>query len=211
MNQLELIQSKIYEIRGQRVMLDFDLAELYQVETRVLNQAVKRNIDRFPEDFMFQVTAEEWVVISSQFVMTSKNKRPKSALPLAFTEHGVVMLSSVLRSDIAVQTSVLITRAFVAMRQIIANSPVIMSAQLQKEMKELKEYIEDVFADPNDINEDTRMQIELINQVLAELQVHKKHLMYLLLRLVMELSKYYQQQVTTDLVEMISIRRLQTT
>jgi len=174
MNQLELIQSKIYEIRGQRVMLDFDLAELYQVETRVLNQAVKRNIDRFPEDFMFQVTAEEWVVISSQFVMTSKNKRPKSALPLAFTEHGVVMLSSVLRSDIAVQTSVLITRAFVAMRQIIANSPVIMSAQLQKEMKELKEYIEDVFADPNDINEDTRMQIELINQVLAELQVHKK-------------------------------------
>ena len=136
--------------------------------------AVKRNIDRFPEDFMFQVTAEEWVVISSQFVMTSRNKRPKSALPLAFTEHGVVMLSSVLRSDIAVQTSVLITRAFVAMRQIIANSPVIMSAQLQKEMKELKEYIEDVFADPNDINEDTRMQIELINQVLAELQVHKK-------------------------------------
>mgnify|MGYP001638803339 FL=1 len=174
MNQLELIQSKIYEIRGQRVMLDFDLAELYQVETRVLNQAVKRNIDRFPEDFMFQVTAEEWVVISSQFLMTSRNKRPKSALPLAFTEHGVVMLSSVLRSDIAVQTSVLITRAFVAMRQIIANSPVIMSAQLQKEMKELKEYIEDVFADPNDINEDTRMQIELINQVLAELQVHKK-------------------------------------
>lgn len=174
MNQLELIQSKIYEIRGQRVMLDSDLAELYQVETRVLNQAVKRNIDRFPEDFMFQVTAEEWVVISSQFVMTSRNKRPKSALPLAFTEHGVVMLSSVLRSDIAVQTSVLITRAFVAMRQMIANSPVIMSAQLQKEMKELKEYIEDVFADQNDINEDTRMQIELINQVLAELQVHKK-------------------------------------
>ena len=106
--------------------------------------------------------------------MTSKNKRPKSALPLAFTEHGVVMLSSVLRSDIAVQTSVLITRAFVAMRQMIANSPVIMSAQLQKEKKELKEYIEDVFADQNDINEDTRMQIELINQVLAELQVHKK-------------------------------------
>ena len=135
---IQIIQNKIYEIRGQRVMLDFDLAELYQVETRVLNQAVKRNIDRFPEDFMFQVTAEEWVVISSQFVMTSKNKRPKSALPLAFTEHGVVMLSSVLRSDIAVQTSVLITRAFVAMRQIIANSPVIMSAQHQKEMKELE-------------------------------------------------------------------------
>ena len=80
------------------------------------------------------------------------------------------MLSSVLRSDIAVQTSVLITRAFVAMRQMIANSPVIMSAQLQKEMKELKEYLEEVFTDYNDINDDTRMQLELINQTLAELQ-----------------------------------------
>ena len=86
------------------------------------------------------------------------------------------MLSSVLRSDIAVQTSVLITRAFVAMRQMIANSPVIMSAQLQKEMKELKEYIEDVFADQNDINEDTRMQLELINQILAELQVKNREI-----------------------------------
>ena len=181
MTDLQIIQDKIYEIRGQKVMLDFDLAEMYQVETRVLNQAVKRNAERFPEDFMFQLSITEWENMSSQFVMTSRNKRPKSALPLAFTEHGVVMLSSVLRSDIAVQTSVLITRAFVAMRQMIANSPVIMSAQLQKEMKELKEYIEDVFADQNDINEDTRMQIELINQVLAELQVHKKHLMYLLL------------------------------
>ena len=107
-------------------------------------------------------------------MITSSSKHSKSALPLTFTEYGVIILSSVLRNDIAVQTSVLITRAFVAMRQIIANSPVIMSAQLQKEMKELKEYIEDVFADQNDINEDTRMQIELINQVLAELQVHKK-------------------------------------
>lgn len=155
-------------------MLDFDLAELYQVETRVLNQAVKRNSDRFPSDFMFQLTAEEWTVISSQFVMTSRNKRPKSALPLAFTEHGVVMLSSVLRSDIAIQTSVLVTRAFVAMRQMIANSPVIKNTQLQKEMKDIKDYIEEVFADQNDINEDTRMQLELINQTLAELQVQKK-------------------------------------
>ena len=171
---LQIIQDKIYEIRGQKVMLDFDLAEMYQVETRVLNQAVKRNAERFPEDFMFQLSITEWENMSSQFVMTSKNKRPKSALPLAFTEHGVVMLSSVLRSDIAVQTSVLITRAFVAMRQMIANSPVIMSAQHQKEMKELKEYIEDVFADQNDINEDTRMQLELINQTLAELQVKNR-------------------------------------
>lgn len=174
MDQLDLIQSKIYEIRGQRVMLDRDLAELYQVETRVLNQAVKRNAERFPPDFMFQLTAEEWTAMSSQFVMTSRNKRPKSALPLAFTEHGVVMLSSVLRSDIAVQTSILITRAFVAMRQIIATSPADRNFRLEKEVAELREYIEDVFADQNDINEDTRMQLELINRTLAELQVQKK-------------------------------------
>lgn len=173
MNELQLIQSKIYEIRGQKVMLDFDLAELYQVETRVLNQSVKRNIVRFPEDFMFQLSKNEWKGISSQFVMTSRSKRPKTALPLAFTEHGVVMLSSVLRSDIAVQTSVLVVRAFVAMRQLIANPPIDRVGQLETQMKELKEYIEDVFADYNDINDDTRMQLELINQTLAELQAQK--------------------------------------
>lgn len=175
MEQLQVIQSKIYEIRGQKVMLDFDLAEMYQVETRVLNQAVKRNIERFPKDFMFQLTLEEWESISSQFVMTSRMKRPKSAMPLAFTEHGVVMLSSVLRSDIAIQTSVLIVRAFVAMRQLITAAPQIdRVGQLEQQMKELKGYIEEVFADYNDINDDTRMQLELINQTLAELQTKKK-------------------------------------
>ena len=175
MEQLQVIQSKIYEIRGQKVMLDFDLAEMYQVETRVLNQAVKRNIERFPKDFMFQLTLEEWDSISSQFVMTSRMKRPKSAMPLAFTEHGVVMLSSVLRSDIAIQTSVLVVRAFVAMRQLITAAPQIdIVGQLEQQMKELKDYIEEVFADYNDINDDTRMQLELINQTLAELQAKKK-------------------------------------
>ncbi|WP_417120743.1 ORF6N domain-containing protein [Phocaeicola sp.] len=174
MNELQLIQSKIYEIRGQKVMLDFDLAEMYEVETRVLNQAVKRNIERFPDDFMFQLTAEEWQKMSSQFVMTSRSKRPKTAMPLAFTEHGVVMLSSVLRSNIAIQTSILIVRAFVAIRQLIANPPVDRVGELEKQMKELKDYIEEVFTDYNDINEDTRMQLELINRTLAELQVRKK-------------------------------------
>ena len=175
MEQLQVIQSKIYEIRGQRIMLDFDLAEMYRVETRVLNQAVKRNIERFPKDFMFQLTLEEWNSISSQFVMTSRMKRPKSAMPLAFTEHGVVMLSSVLRSDIAIQTNVLIVRAFVAMRQLITAAPQIdRVGQLEQQIKELKDYIEEVFADYNDINDDTRMQLELINQTLAELQAKKK-------------------------------------
>ena len=167
---LLLIQSKIYEIRGQKVMLDFDLAELYQVETRVLNQAVKRNIERFPEDFMFQLKGEEWEIISSQFVMTSRAKRPKSALPLVFTEHGVVMLSSVLRSEIAIQTSILVTRAFVAIRELVSNPLIDRIGTLESQMKELKVYIEEVFTDYNEINEDTRIQLELVNQTLAELQ-----------------------------------------
>jgi hypothetical protein len=171
---LELIQRKIHEIRGQRIMLDFDLAEMYQVETRVLNQAVKRNIERFPEDFMFQLTKSEWENMSSQFVMTSRSKRPKSAVPLAFSEHGVVMLSSVLRSDIAIRTSIFIVRAFVAIRQLILNPPVGQMDELERQVRELKVYIEDVFADYNDINEDTRMQLELINQSLAELQAKKQ-------------------------------------
>ena len=106
MNELA-IKEKIYEIRGQRVMLDFDLAELYQVETRVLNQSVKRNIRRFPEDFMFQLSEVEWDTILSQFVMTSRVKRPKSALPLAFTEHGALALAGILRSDVAIETSII--------------------------------------------------------------------------------------------------------
>ena len=170
---LTLIQSKIYEVRGQKVMLDFDLAEMYQVETRILNQSVKRNQSGFPEDFMFQLTNEEWEDMSSQFVMASRAKRPKSALPLAFTEHGVVMLSSILRSDIAIQTSVLIVRAFVAIRQLIAKFPVDRVGQLENQMEELKNYIEEAFTDYNDINEDTRTQLELINQTLAELQAQK--------------------------------------
>ena len=107
MDELSNIQRKIHEIRGCKVVLDFDLAEIYQVETRVLNQSVKRNMKRFPDDFMFQLTKTEWENMSSQFVMTSRIKRPKSAHPFAFTEHGVTMLSSVLRSDVAIDASIL--------------------------------------------------------------------------------------------------------
>jgi phage regulator Rha-like protein len=172
-NQPSIIQNKIYEIRGQKVMLDFDLAEMYEVETRVLNQSVKRNIERFPEDFMFQLTEFEWQMMSSQIVMTSKSKRPNSALPYAFTEHGVTMLSSVLRSAIAIQVNIQLVRAFIAIRQMVARNPTNKLSELQAEMKELKAYIEEVFSDYNDINEDTRMQIELINQSLAELHSDK--------------------------------------
>jgi len=161
--ELQIIRQKIYEIRGQKVMLDFDLAELYGVETKVFNQAVKRNMDRFPEDFMFQLTEEEWMrsqIVttsgrgnvsqnetssigkleaadsqldenSSPFVMSSETERRsqivtasdtgrfrnKKYLPYVFTEHGVSMLASVLRSEKAVQMSIAIVRAFIALKQ----------------------------------------------------------------------------------------------
>lgn len=153
-----MIREKIYETRGQKVMLDFDLAGLYGVETKVFNQAVKRNGNRFPEDFMFRLTEEEWESInyqtvenSSQFVMSSEDgvavnrsqivtgsedgeemnwsqnvtssganlkHRNKTYLPYAFTEHGVTMLASVLKSEKAVQMSIAIVRAFVALKQL---------------------------------------------------------------------------------------------
>ena len=112
-----IIQSKIHEIRGQKILLDFNLAERYEVETRILNQAVKRNMDIFPSDFMFQLSSEEWSAMSSQIVMTSSNKRPKTALPYAFTEHGVAMLAHILKSQKVRQTSVAIVRAFIALKQ----------------------------------------------------------------------------------------------
>ena len=129
-SNLQLIQSKIYEIRGQKVLLDRDLAELYQVEVRILNQAVKRNIKRFPPDFMFQLAPDEWEILKSQFVISSWGGVRKR--PYAFTEQGLAMLSGILNRE--------------------------------------------VFADYNDINEDTRMQLELIHQTLAELQTGNRNL-----------------------------------
>ena len=172
--ELQIIQSRIYEIRGQKVMLDRDLAELYGVQTKVLNQAVKRNPDRFPEDFMFQLTNEETQNWRSQFVTSKSIKMGVRRNPYAFTELGVAMLSSVLNSKTAVQINMSIMRAFVAIRQKLIIPPFDRVSELQHEMKELKEYIEDVFTDYNDINEDTRMQLELINKTLAELQVQKQ-------------------------------------
>ncbi|MCK9268834.1 MAG: ORF6N domain-containing protein [Bacteroidales bacterium] len=118
---VQSIQNKIYEVRGQKVMLDFDLADLYDVETRVLNQAVKRNSDIFPEDFMFHLSQKEWESMLSQTVMTYPVKRPKTALPLAFTEHGVTMLANVLKSKKSRQTSISIVRAFIALKQFALN------------------------------------------------------------------------------------------
>ena len=171
---IQIIQNKIYEIRGQRVMLDRDLAELYQVTTGALNQAVKRNVARFPSDFMFQLTDAETENWKSQIVMSNSIKMGMRRSPYAFTELGVAMLSSVLNSKAAIQINMSIMRAFVAIRQLIANPPVDRVGELEKQMQELRAYMEEVFTDYNDINEDTRMQLEIINQTLAELQVKKR-------------------------------------
>jgi hypothetical protein len=154
-------------------MLDFDLAEMYGIETKRLKEAVRRNIRRFPSDFMFELTKEEHASLRSQFA-TSNTRGGTRYMPFAFTEQGVAMLSSVLNSDAAIEININIMRAFVAVRQLILNPPVDRVSELQDEVKELKEYIEEVFTDYNDINEDTRMQLDLINATLAELQAKDK-------------------------------------
>jgi len=174
--ELQIIQNKIYEIRGCKVMLDFDLAEMYQVETKNLNLSVKRNIKRFPSDFMFQLTGEEWDILRLQFATSNRNTRGgRRYLPFAFTEQGVAMLSGLLNSDIAIEMNIAIMRAFVYVRQVMLNlQPTDRVSVLEKQMLELKQYVEEVFIDYNDINEDTRLQLELINETLAELQAKNK-------------------------------------
>ncbi len=121
--ELQLIQNKIYQLRGSRVILDFELALLYEVEARVLNQAVKRNLKRFPSDFMFRLSLGEWteVLNSSQLVTSSRKHRGLKYLPFAFTEQGVAMLSSVLKTKKAIDVNIAIMRAFVVLRQHLAD------------------------------------------------------------------------------------------
>lgn len=145
---IQSIQNRIYDIRGERVMLDMDLAALYEVETKVLNQAVKRNIKRFPGDFMFQLSINEWTNMRSQFVTASQNptmmqsqivtasqnKRNTNATPYAFTEQGVAMLSGILNSDTAINMNIAIMRAFVAIRKLTLNQ-----MDLKEQLQEIKE------------------------------------------------------------------------
>jgi hypothetical protein len=149
MEIISAIQNRIYEIRGERVMLDFDLAALYEVETKALNQAVKRNIERFPEDFIFQLTPLEWSGIRSQSVTTSsqslkyqsierQSNRGYGLMPYAFTEQGIAMLSGVLRSERAVQMNIAIMRAFVAIRKIV-----LLQHEAKEQLKQIKEKIEE--------------------------------------------------------------------
>ena len=168
MDELARIKSLIYEIRGVKVMLDKDLADLYHVTTGNLNKAVKRNIRRFPSDFMFQLTKEEWDSLRFQFgiLETGRGKHPKY-LPHAFTEEGVAMLSGVLHSEIAIDVNISIMRAFVALRKLPA---LIRKTDLLETKREIMDYIDEILSDQNDINESTRAQLDAISTALAELQ-----------------------------------------
>lgn len=147
--QLQRIENKIYVLRGRQAMLDFDLAAMYGIETRALKQTVKRNADRFPNDFMFQLTKQEWQELITICDNLPENIKFSPALPYAFTQEGVAMLSGVLRSPVAVQVNITIMRAFVVMRQYVLNS-----ANTQKELEELKEKVRLLCEDVESLNKD---------------------------------------------------------
>ena len=136
----EVIERKIYLIRGQKVMLDNDLAKLYKVETRTLIQAVKRNTERFPPDFMFQLNNQEVISLRSQFVISKTGRGGRRYLPYVFTEQGVAMLSSVLNSDRAIEVNIQIMRAFVKLREMIASNK-----ELAKRLDELESKYDEQF------------------------------------------------------------------
>jgi len=181
MTDIEVIKHKIFEIRGVRVMLDFDLSTLYGIETRALKQAVKRNINRFPDDFMFVLSKNEANYLLD--IGVSQNVIPLEynfggALPMAFTEQGVAMLSGILRSDKAVEVNISIMRAFVQMRQfLIQNRDILKSIdELKQKIIQLEQSGEDTLSAINDLSEDTRKEIDDIYIALAEMANKKKEL-----------------------------------
>ena len=176
---IEVIKHRIYEVRGMHVMLDRDLAELYGVETRALNQAVRRNIDRFPEDFMFVMTEDEMNVWKSQIVMSNSIRMGMRRPPVVFTELGIAMLSSVLRSETAIQVNINIMRAFVMIRHAVAawQDTNLKVKQLSHKVDQLNNYVEEILHDQNDINRmqdetnsEIALQIEAINDALDQLR-----------------------------------------
>ena len=139
---ISILQAKIHEVRGQKVILDFDLSELYDVQTKVLNQAVKRNLQRFPEDFMFQLTENEYESLRSQIVTLNENGRGKHKkyLPFAFTEQGIAMLSGILNSEVAINVNIAIMRTFVMIRRFAIEHKELNSKLLEMESKYEKQF-----------------------------------------------------------------------
>ena len=172
MDELARIKSLIYEIRGVKVMLDKDLADLYHVTTGNLNKAVKRNIRRFPSDFMFQLNQTEFEQLKNDLIFQNgiSSWGGTRKLPYAFTEEGVAMLSGVLHSEIAIDVNISIMRAFVALRRLPA---LIRKTDLLETKREIMDYIDEILSDQNDINESTRAQLDAISTALAELQASR--------------------------------------
>ncbi len=171
MSDLVQIQQQIYLVNGERVMFDDDLAKLYGVETAQLKRAVKRNIERFPSDFMFVVKNAEISNLKSQLGTRKRGGSRYDAF--AFTELGVAMLSSVLNSQAAIDININIMRAFVELRKLTQLAATSYQA-LQREIDEVKDYIEDILHDQNDINEEHGAQLEAISLALSELQAQKR-------------------------------------
>ena len=211
-NDIDVIKNRIYEVRGQRVMLDRDLAELYNVETKRLNEAVKRNIERFPEDFMFKLNKSEWEFLrsqivtlkegtmdtdtedvdvietslrsqfatlnegngtmSSQIVMTTGRGQHSKYLPYAFTELGIAMLSSVLRSETAIQVNINIMRAFVAIRHAIGawQGVNLKVEQLSHKVDSLNARVDEILHEQNENNMEMAIQIGALNDALDQLR-----------------------------------------
>lgn len=211
-NDIDVIKNRIYEVRGQRVMLDRDLAELYNVETKRLNEAVKRNIERFPEDFMFKLNKSEWEFLrsqivtlkegtidtdtedvdvietslrsqfatlnegngtmSSQIVMTTGRGQHSKYLPYAFTELGIAMLSSVLRSETAIQVNINIMRAFVAIRHAVAawQDTNLKVEQLSHKVDSLNARVDEILHEQNENNMEMAVQISALNDALDQLR-----------------------------------------
>ncbi len=179
-NQVEAIKESIYDVRGQKVMLDFELAELYEVEVGQLKRQVRRNIDRFPKDFMFELTKDEYSSLRCQngIIKTGRGQHSKY-LPFAFTEEGVAMLSGILRSKTAIQVNINIMRAFVAIRHAVAALQLadLRYEQLSHKVDQLNNYIEEILHDQNDVNQmqeqtnnEIAIQIEAINDALDQLR-----------------------------------------
>ena len=175
MEQLSL-QSKIHTIRNVQVMLDYDLAALYEVSTKQLNLAVKRNSERFPDDFMFQLTLEEWNALRFQ-IETSNTRGGRRYAPYAFTEQGLAMLSGILNSPVAIQVNIAILRTFVAIRQSImplgSNSNM---KQIENKIMVLEAVSEETLAALNDLSEDTRKEFDDIYIALSEMADKQKQI-----------------------------------
>jgi hypothetical protein len=169
MEEIQVIQNKIYEIRGRRVMLDFDLAELYGVETKNLNLSVKRNLKRFPDDFMFQLTEQDWNNLRFQFATSRHGGR--RYMPYAFTEQGVAMLSGLLNSDVAISVNISIMRAFVAMRDYLTTTQTISAelAEIRAIIELLKRDGQETLEAVNDLSEYTREEIDNLYNAFAAL------------------------------------------